>query len=353
MTSLVVPLRSNASTLLTGTPIVAMRRRLKYASVFYDEVLLESGILRVQAGPRGSSSFISPPTQDDPARWQTPAERHAATGAPFAVAVAPEGIPGATPRTVISSQASISWTATLHPFEHELPAGTDWVHFVTPAKDPPGDVAQLVQKWTMNDRRNPALKRAMPNQFVRGVVIDGLNRDVALAAVAGAAVTVDQAHINVVEQRFRDEGGWQLSGYAVPMLFPRVGELPWSAVTDLRRDRNMTRFRAVLREVENEAIAEAAGGDIEAAAHHVYERHLAAAVGTLDGIGGAALKTGGGIVVSGGIGFATSPITGPLGIVVGALVGAVPGTFLEVRDMIQQRRTRGWVALAQRMNRPT
>ena len=37
---LVVPLRSNASTLLAGAPIAAMRRRLKFASLFYDRLFL-------------------------------------------------------------------------------------------------------------------------------------------------------------------------------------------------------------------------------------------------------------------------------------------------------------------------
>jgi hypothetical protein len=98
---LVVPLRSNASTLLAGAPIAAVRRRLKFASLFYDRLFLETGIFRVNAGPHGSSSFIVPPTEGDPPRWQTPAERRAGTGVTFAVAVSPDGRPDATPRTVV------------------------------------------------------------------------------------------------------------------------------------------------------------------------------------------------------------------------------------------------------------
>ena len=63
---LVVPLRSNAHTLLAGAPIAAMRRRLKFASMVYDRLLLETGIFRVHAGPDGYSSFIVLPTEDDP-----------------------------------------------------------------------------------------------------------------------------------------------------------------------------------------------------------------------------------------------------------------------------------------------
>jgi len=45
-----VPLRSNAKTLVTGMPIAALRRRLRYASVFYNALFRESGILRMEAG---------------------------------------------------------------------------------------------------------------------------------------------------------------------------------------------------------------------------------------------------------------------------------------------------------------
>ena len=120
---LVVPLRSNARTLVAGGAVAAMRKRLKYASLFYDSLLLESGIFRVQAGPTGSSSFIVPPTAEDPPRWQTVAERRAATGATFGVAVSPDGAPDATPRAVVSSEAAISWAATFAPIRRRAAAG--------------------------------------------------------------------------------------------------------------------------------------------------------------------------------------------------------------------------------------
>src|SRR5215472_12709384 len=61
--ALYVPLRSNANSLVTGTPIAALRRRLKYASVFHDTLILESGILRRHADAGGSFSSVDPPTR--------------------------------------------------------------------------------------------------------------------------------------------------------------------------------------------------------------------------------------------------------------------------------------------------
>ena len=328
---LVVPLRSNARTLVAGGAVAAMRKRLKYASLFYDSLLLESGIFRVQAGPTGSSSFIVPPTAEDPPRWQTVAERRAATGATFGVAVSPDGAPDATPRAVVSSEAAISWAATLHPFADELPLGTDWVHFVK-SHDPAGKAKQLAQQWAAVDKRNRSLERAIPIRFVRETIIDSANHDHALAAMAEVAITSDRFHSQVVAQRFNDQQGWKLQGYAVPVLFPQIGDWPWPAIADLRRDPNMAHFRAVLREVEKEAAVQAAAGDVEGAAHRVYERLLADASGRLESVASSARRIALEIVLSGVVGAATMPIPAPWGLVVGTIAGGVPTTITSIHQ---------------------
>jgi hypothetical protein len=155
------------------------------------------------------------------------------------------------------------------------------------------------------------LESAIPVRFVRNRVIGDANRDLVLAVAAGAAVTIDRIHGQVVAQRFNDDDGWRLRGYAVPILFPHVGDLPWTAIADLRRKREMARFRAVLREVETEAMAEAANGDIEAAAHHAYERHLAAAVGKLEGMIGPARRAVTGLIIGGGASSVAAPDSSP------------------------------------------
>jgi hypothetical protein len=345
---LVVPLRSNARTLVAGGSVAAMRKRLKYASLFYDSLLLESGIFRVQAGPTGSSSFIVPPTAEDPPRWQTVAERRAATGATFVVAVSPDGAPGAAPRAVVSSEAAISWIATLHPFADELPPGTDWVHFVK-SHDPAGKAKQLAQQWATADKRNRSLERAIPIRFVRETIINSANHDHALAAMAGVAITSDRFHSQVVAQRFNDQQSWKLQGHAIPVLFPQIGDWPWPAIADLRRDPNMAHFRAVLREVEEEAAVQAAAGDVEGAAHRVYEHHLADASGRLESVASSARRTALEIVISGAIGSATMPIPAPWGLVVGTVVGGVPTTITNIRDRIHQKKSKGWVSIHQRI----
>jgi hypothetical protein len=43
--TLVFPLRSNAHSLVRGAPVASVRRKLKTASLLYENVILESGVL--------------------------------------------------------------------------------------------------------------------------------------------------------------------------------------------------------------------------------------------------------------------------------------------------------------------
>jgi hypothetical protein len=185
----------------------------------------------------------------------------------------------------------------------------------------------------------------IPGRFVRTAVIKNANSDLALAAAAGCTVTMDGLHSQVVAQRFGDEAGWKLRGYAIPFLFPRIGGWTWQEIADLRRDRNMVRFRAELREIEDEAAAEAVGGDLEAAVRHAYERHAAGAVPQLTGFGKAAGTIVAGYVISGGSGLVTFGLKGLAADLASAALGTAPGAFTGVREVFRQRRSRGWVTV--------
>lgn len=140
--ALLVPLRSNGSALLTGTPVESVRKRMKFASLYFDHVFLEAGIFDMSAGPGGSSGFVRPPLDGEIPRWQTPGRRGAEQRQPFAVSVGHDQGPGVTPgpmMTAVYSEATISWKATLYPFADELPASTDWISF-TRTLDPAGDL---------------------------------------------------------------------------------------------------------------------------------------------------------------------------------------------------------------------
>jgi hypothetical protein len=343
---LVVPLRSNAHTLLAGAPVAAMRRRLKFASLFFDKLYLEAGVFRMEAGPTGGFSTLEPAI--DGTRWQTAAQRRTAQASSFQLAIGREIVPGTpapTMSTFMESPTSHSWAATLDPFGDELPPGCDWVEWVRSPRLT-SELDRVVRDWTWADDHNAALKRAIPERHLRDTVIKNANHDLVIAAASGAAATVDAFHTQVAAQRFNDDDSWKLRGYAVPLVFPHVGDLPWQAIADFRRDRGMTRFREVLREVEHDLAAEAASGDIEATANRLYRQHLAEASEAIDTVGAIGHKTLTGFVIGGYAGFLTSGIIGPLGVVAGTVAGVIPGTILDVRNMIRQRRSKSWVSLS-------
>jgi hypothetical protein len=354
--ALLVPLRSNGSALLTGKPIETVRQRLKFASLYFDHVLLEGGVFRLSAGPNGTWGVAEPPREGETLRWQTPAQRGAQQRRPFTLSIGREetpGVPSGRMEALLHSEATISWAATLHPFADELPADTDWVSY-TPTRDPTGEISHLSDHWRWADERNDALQRVAPDKLVRDAIIKNANRDLGFATQYGLSVSVDSLHAQVITQRFRDDNGWKLQGFAVPILFPDIRDWPWDAVADLRRDRHMARFRAILREVEQEATSEAVGGDIEAAVQCAYRRHLVDAQGAVDSIGAVAHTTLKGFVIGGITGFATAGLIGPLGVVAGAALGTIPSAILDIREVIQRRKSRGWVTLQQRMDdRPT
>jgi hypothetical protein len=83
-----------------------------------------------------------------------------------------------------------------------------------------------------------------------------------MATAAGCTVTTDGLHAQVVAHRFGEDAGWKLRGYSIPFLFPEIGDWSWQEVGELRGRRNMARFRAVLREIEQVAVAETGTGGI-------------------------------------------------------------------------------------------
>jgi hypothetical protein len=111
----------------------------------------------------------------------------------------------------------------------------------------------------------------------------------------------------------------------------------------------MKAFRSILRTVETEALNEAEGGDLEAAVHHVYERHLGNALGQLDALAVVVERQARGFIVGSAIGVITAGITGPLGVLAGSLLGTGVAVVSDARQMLARRRQRGWVTVHHRL----
>ena len=83
-------------------------------------------------------------------------------------------------------------------------------------------------------------------------MVKNANHDLALAVTGNVATTMDTLHNQVVAQRLKSSADFRPAGYALPIMFPSVGHLPWDSISDLRTDKHLADFRKVLRVVEED-----------------------------------------------------------------------------------------------------
>jgi hypothetical protein len=159
---------------------------------------------------------------------------------------------------MVQSPTTIRWEATFEPFRREIPSAVaQWIDYGH--ADEPQELAHAVTAWDRAATSDPLLIRRWPEGFVRDVFVEGVHRDLAVSIALGAAISIDNAHAPVVASRIR-------SGEAAPILGTRSLELQvpvgftWSDVIDLRRMKTLAEYRAVIRDIEAIALAAASSG---------------------------------------------------------------------------------------------
>ncbi|MGD0985867.1 MAG: hypothetical protein ABSA65_18980 [Acidimicrobiales bacterium] len=354
---LVVTLGTNAHTLLAGAPVDSVRRRLKLASILYDRVLLEDGTFRAQAGPGGSSAFRHATAVGESPSWQTAHQRSVVKGKTFGITAGLEpapGVPAPTMTQVFASESVISWDATLEPFAAELPAECDWVHYFERPRRLPDDVGKLAKRWSTTDEHNAVLKDRFPAHFVCSRIVQDTNEDLALAAAAGVVLSADPLHNEVLSRRLQDDQGWRLEGFALPIIVPAVGDLPWDTVRDIRNDKAMGYLRAALRDIELAAMeAATSASDLRSAVHRTVEDELAKANEKRDELRSTIKRSLLGILIATGVGFATTALTGPLGVITVAGGSTALGTVIDAKAALRSKRSRAWVGALARVKSAT
>jgi hypothetical protein len=342
------PLASNAHALVAGGPIGSVRARMKVSSLLHKRVLLEAGQMIIQAGPTGSSAFRHGSRPGAPATWQTPTARNRAQAMPFSLSMAREttpGIPAPGPYVpVLQSETSICWIPTFEPFRNELPPQCDWIIFGRPGDLPP-PFEKLRDGWKRSDDRNAALNRLVRENFVRSRLVEHVSQNLADGAAGGWDISVDRLHGRVIAARFADDSTLRAHGAALPLLIPRVGDLAWEDIVELRRHRAIQRLREVLREVEAEAFEVAArDGDLEDAMRKAYTAKVSAAVDDVRVIRSTAAHVVAELAVGAATGYATTGLA-VLGPIAGAAMTAgVIGSW-HARSLIRERRQRSWIGV--------
>ena len=350
--SVFFPLASNAHALVTGAPLASVRARLKASSLLYSHVLIESGRMSIQAGPNGAQAWRHQTQPGEVVRWQTPKDRNRAQRAPITLSIAREttpGVPAPGPyHQVLNSATSICWMPTFEPFEKELPKGCDWISFGMSGPISP-EFEKLADRWKRLDDKNQALLRLVPEDFVRSRLIDHVSKDLVTGTAGQWDVSVDRFHGRVIGARLAGDATAKATGFALPILVPRVGDLDWDDVKRIRKFKAIARLREVLREVETEAYEVASSGrELEAAMHSAYDKKVANAIKGVEGvrsIGSMALAE---LVVGSGSAYALAGLTS-LGPIVGPLAGAGATAMtmagLHVHKIFRDGRQRAWIGV--------
>jgi hypothetical protein len=216
---------------------------------------------------------------DDGIEWQHPRERGSAQGRHFYVAIKADDAPREAPaHVIIQGTDELAWTATLEPFKHEIPATVaEFIEFGH--MNDAVEVRRDVGRWDWAAGSDQALRRRWPNSFIRDVYIKGAHRDLGNAAVIGTGVSVDRAHSPVVAARVRAGGAQPVLGHrAFELLLPRG--FGWSDVVDLKRERSMIEFAAIMRDVESTALDRAVSlADLERVIQDQYWQRVVDAEG--------------------------------------------------------------------------
>lgn len=349
--SVFFPLASNAHALVTGASVASVRARLKMSSLLYNQVLIESGQMHIQAGPDGSQTWRSQPHPDIESKWQTPRARKNGQKAPFSLAVAREAVEGAPAigpyHQVLHSETSIFWMPTFEPFKYELPSRCDWVCFGEFRPINP-ELQKLADHWKHLDE-NESLIRLVPKNFVRSSLIDHVSRDLVTGASANLDISIDSFHGKVIRAYLAGDDQLRPASFVLPFLIPRVGDLPWDDVKSIRKLKALARLREILREVEMEVREVASSGrDLEAAVHAAFNKKVRHASAGLEGIRPMSSMALAELVVGVGAADIVTGLThlGPLGgplVAAGATATVMSG--LHLQKLLKNRREQAWLGV--------
>lgn len=336
------PLRSNASALFAGPGVAGVRRRILAAALLTDQIVLEPGFHMAWAGPTGGASMTN--HGERAVGWQTAHARGRATGARHWVSARPSDAPASTPmRAVIVSDATFSWRATFEPFRRELPrSAARWLDFGSIADDRPAN--EIVRGWESRDRLRDITARRIArsstrDHFVHSATLKAGYFDLAVAALAGSAISMDRRHSLAVQERLSAGDAQRLGGhYALQVLLPT--DFGWDDVPDLRRHAAIRDYRSILREIESAAIASSESpAELDDRIRREYDQRLAAAASKGVPLSGRAALTAIGFVM-GFVADASAPLVG------GAVTTAAAFAAGEGLDRVMRPR---WLAVDRRL----
>ncbi len=331
------PLRGNASTLVSGAPGAAFRRRLKVAALLFDKIILDAGMWVGMAGPRGAFE-LRDPASDGPGEgdWQLARERHH-QGRPWHLSMESGGawVP------LVQSSTTISWRATFAPIRRELPHAYDWIEFES--FDLLDADKQLAKKMAQEAVQDGLLAAAFSDGPTRTLVAESMTRSVLLAARMRVPVSLDKLHATAAAMFVaRGQARPVLGAAALTAVLPAVRDLTWEQVNDARAFEGLPRLRAIMADVEAEALRR--GGPLDEAALRAFHAEYAKAARQTESALGSLVRS---VAIGGIVSLATLPVAGPVGIAAAVAIPAI----IETAQAMRRRRERenSWLTAADRL----
>jgi hypothetical protein len=133
-----------------------------------------------------------------------------------------------------------------------MSAAVDWIGFGR-APRLPTELDRMAKDWTKADERSEVLRRAVPEQRTRGVLIANANHDLAMVTGAGHAAAMDPWP-RVLRLPMLDAGSQCASALGKRVLFVSDISL-WLADTDRNWENIRVDFATAQNELERQSPA--------------------------------------------------------------------------------------------------
>lgn len=287
---------------------------MKVAALLYDELILDQGQWMGRSGSGGATEMYDPNPSEQPVAWQTAGARRREMNSEWYMALRPSG--QATGGVTLRSPTSLSWRASYDPIRQELPRAYDWIEFGAFGLHPRDKT--IASRMAREALADGLLKDTFGDDFTRDLVAKNATTSIVLASRMEAAVSLDKTHSLIAAARLaHGDARPVFGGRSLVAVIPDVRDLPWEDVDAARRLRGLPRLRAVLADIEREAVAR--GGALDEDLLRAFQEEYARARAEIESVAGSFVTSA---AIGGAVSILALPITGPLGIAAGVAVGA-------------------------------
>jgi hypothetical protein len=259
--------------------------RLKVASLLYDLLGLERGFYYLQATEKNSLSYYNRNITIEEAEQQRVYFEGLAKQDPPPEFYIEFDATGDFENPLFTTSGS---TVALHFAEFqslakkaniiELP----WVRWLTTDIGQDPAIKKWIQRQTHHDMTDHALDGIADNSPVKKCVIEGLNRDLALAAKHGATISMDPFNfrLNQIKShhlRFTPS----LRELVLKIGLPSVTNILWDEIIDLRKEPGLKDLRRVVNEISAEIATLSKNADFELSRGEITNRWNRRIAGTI------------------------------------------------------------------------